>query len=313
LPVQYPIRAASKLTGLPIDTLRAWERRYRAVVPERVEGERSYSEAEIRRLILLRNAVECGHAIRRAVTLSDAQLSEIARSPFAVRTPSPSSLEDQGNPQRLLRCLAAVEDFDYAAANEELSRLAILAPPRELVLEIILPLMRIAGHRWEIGAFQVSQEHLLSASVRNLLGGLIRIQTAAADSLRLLFTTLAGEMHEFGVLAAAMLAAAADVRVTYLGPNLPAREIVSAAAQSSPHVVVLGAVMNETPAAALEISQIAEQLSPDTELWLGGAAAAELAQASGCAGRLRVLASFEEFEANIVRLRADRSSASHAQ
>jgi len=31
----YPIRAVSKLTGLSVDTLRAWERRYRAIVPRR--------------------------------------------------------------------------------------------------------------------------------------------------------------------------------------------------------------------------------------------------------------------------------------
>lgn len=34
-PAHYPIRAVSKLTGVAIDTLRAWERRYSAVTPIR--------------------------------------------------------------------------------------------------------------------------------------------------------------------------------------------------------------------------------------------------------------------------------------
>ena len=34
-PALYPIRAVSRLTGIGIDTLRAWERRYRAVTPTR--------------------------------------------------------------------------------------------------------------------------------------------------------------------------------------------------------------------------------------------------------------------------------------
>ena len=34
-PARYPIRAVSRLTGIGIDTLRAWERRYGAVTPVR--------------------------------------------------------------------------------------------------------------------------------------------------------------------------------------------------------------------------------------------------------------------------------------
>ena len=33
----YPIRAVSKLTGISLDTLRAWERRYKVVSPQRDE------------------------------------------------------------------------------------------------------------------------------------------------------------------------------------------------------------------------------------------------------------------------------------
>jgi DNA-binding transcriptional MerR regulator len=67
----YPIRAVAKLTGLSIDTLRAWERRYAAVEPQRDDRGRLYSETDVRRLHLLRAAVERGHAIGRLATLSD--------------------------------------------------------------------------------------------------------------------------------------------------------------------------------------------------------------------------------------------------
>ena len=33
----YPIRAVSKQTGISIDTLRAWEKRYQVVAPQRDE------------------------------------------------------------------------------------------------------------------------------------------------------------------------------------------------------------------------------------------------------------------------------------
>ena len=60
---RYPIRAVSKLTGIAIDTLRAWERRYGAVTPTRDERGRMYTDADVARLRLLGGAVESGHSI----------------------------------------------------------------------------------------------------------------------------------------------------------------------------------------------------------------------------------------------------------
>ena len=59
----YPIRAVAKLSGVPMDTIRAWERRYGAVTPQRSARGRMYSEKEVQRLVLLRDAVARGHAI----------------------------------------------------------------------------------------------------------------------------------------------------------------------------------------------------------------------------------------------------------
>jgi DNA-binding transcriptional MerR regulator len=52
----YPIRAAARLTQLSIETLRAWEKRYKAVEPVRRKGIRLYSDSDIERLSLLRRA-----------------------------------------------------------------------------------------------------------------------------------------------------------------------------------------------------------------------------------------------------------------
>src|SRR5687768_17516974 len=73
-PARYPIRAVSKLTGIGIDTLRAWERRYGAVTPTRDDRGRMYTEADVTRLRLLHGAVERGHSIGRLAGLSNDQL-----------------------------------------------------------------------------------------------------------------------------------------------------------------------------------------------------------------------------------------------
>ena len=70
VPPRYPIRAVSKLTGIGIDTLRAWERRHGAVTPLRDGRGRMYTNDDIARLRLLRSAVEEGHSIGRLAELS---------------------------------------------------------------------------------------------------------------------------------------------------------------------------------------------------------------------------------------------------
>jgi len=79
--ITYPIRAVSKLTGITIDNLRAWERRYEAIKPRRNDRERMYDDADVQRLVLLRQAVEAGHAISKLAVLSNLELEQInARS-----------------------------------------------------------------------------------------------------------------------------------------------------------------------------------------------------------------------------------------
>ena len=76
--VTYPIRAVSLMTGVSIDTLRAWERRYNAVTPVRDGRGRIYSDADVRRIKRLRDAVAAGHAIGRVAAMSDEQLTRMA-------------------------------------------------------------------------------------------------------------------------------------------------------------------------------------------------------------------------------------------
>ena len=83
----YRIAAVSRLTGMPIPTIRMWERRYGVVSPARSAGNgRLYSRADIDRLSLLKAAVDAGHAISTVAPLSDEQIQ--ARLGEALRRPS---------------------------------------------------------------------------------------------------------------------------------------------------------------------------------------------------------------------------------
>ncbi len=73
----YKIGAVSRLTGVAPVTLRAWERRYGVVNPERSEGSnRLYSKDDIVRLALIKRLVDEGNAVGTVANLPLEQLQE---------------------------------------------------------------------------------------------------------------------------------------------------------------------------------------------------------------------------------------------
>src|SRR3954471_1206630 len=67
----YRTGVAARLAGLPVETLRVWERRYGVVGPPTSErGHRLYSADDVSRLALLRQLVELGTPIGSVAGLS---------------------------------------------------------------------------------------------------------------------------------------------------------------------------------------------------------------------------------------------------
>lgn len=282
----YPIRAVTKLTGIPEDTLRAWERRYQAVTPRRSGRGRLYSDKEIERLALLRDVVGQGHSIGQIATTSDDQLRKLLRKSADLETEkSPASKQKpatRGEEYGLGRMLAAIQAYEYARAERELGRLAAATPsPRDLVHRVALPLMRITGERWHEGKFTVAQEHMTTALLSGLFASMLRLYAPANPRARLLMATPENECHGFGILAAAMLAAAGGLGAIHLGTNLPTRDIIQAARKTEATAILLGlcGAKHETVIPVLE--EIQGKVVPRTKLWVGGANARVAKQADG--------------------------------
>src|SRR5690349_3016876 len=124
--LRYPIRAVTRLTGISMETLRAWERRYRAVTPEHTERGRMYSEHEIQRLVLLRGAIENGHSIGQVAHLPNHDLQEITRR--ADKPATAPAVRPPEAPAAISTLVEAIDRYDYTGANEELGRLASVMP-----------------------------------------------------------------------------------------------------------------------------------------------------------------------------------------
>jgi MerR family transcriptional regulator, light-induced transcriptional regulator len=262
---RYPIRDVARLTGLSVDTLRTWERRHGVVAPTRDERGRLYSGADVKRLQLLAAAVERGHTIGRLAAMSDAELDAIVSTAMA---PAANAVAAWSSAS----LLDALRAFDSPAVERELNRLSQALAPRDFVHGVLFRFLKQVGDEWHANRLTIAQEHLLSGAVRSLLGAMVRLYSKEKVPRRLLFATPSGERHEFGILAAAMLAAAGGLGVVYVGADVPARLIVDSAARSGIDVVVLGVIYSGSPRELRkQVDYIVDHLPARLELWVGGA------------------------------------------
>jgi DNA-binding transcriptional MerR regulator len=298
-PVLNPINVAARLTGIGIDTLRAWERRHHAIRPTRDERGRMYSDADIERLRLLRDAVANGHPIGRIAHLDDQALRGLATAPHPA-----DRGERRVEPTAAEAVVDALMRFDVATLETLLSQAAALMRPAVLLGEVVLPALRTVGDEWHAGRLGVEHEHLLTSHVRDALGSLMRVHARGDVPDRLIFATPAGERHEFGALGAALMTASGGLGAIYVGADLPAKALIDMASVVGPDVIALGVTGSEQSAANLvrEVERIAEAVSPDIELWLGGPAATEVAAA--VRPRALAIADYEALGRELQRLGA---------
>lgn len=74
---EYRIGTVSKLTGVDPHTIRAWERRYQAIVPRRTGGgTRLYADEDVHRLRLLKAVTDAGDSIGVVAQLDDGSLRQ---------------------------------------------------------------------------------------------------------------------------------------------------------------------------------------------------------------------------------------------
>ena len=136
---RYPIGAVSRLTGIPVDTLRAWERRYQVVAPTRTDRGRMYGAADVARLRLLRLAVARGHGIGQVAGLTKADLERLLHE---IEPGPPAGTADAGPTTALVdEVLAALREYQFPTVEHQLLSYALAMRPTQLVTELLLPLL----------------------------------------------------------------------------------------------------------------------------------------------------------------------------
>ncbi len=297
----FPLRTVAAMTGLTPDLIRAWEKRYAVVAPIRgARGARLYSSTDIAHLRLLARVVGAGRAIGDVAALSFAELEKLAVQSApdghgAERRTARAPREDF-----VTRVIEQLERFDHAAVTDLLGDAVVGLGVHRFVYQVVRPLVHQVGACWADGDLSIGAEHMATGTLRNLLASLMHGR--AGHGRPVVLATPAGERHELGLLLVALLARDAGVDVVYLGVDLPATDIATAAARARACAVGLSVVVGKNRARACgEIRAVQTALPAGVELWLGGA------DASGVAANVKgfrglVLDSLEATDAELTRI-----------
>ncbi len=263
----YPIRTVSKLTGVNAVTLRAWERRYGLLKPQRTpKGHRLYSEQDIR----LINKVLA--LIAQGIPISLAKQT-LRQQPDSTPTRSASATDDLWR-QYQERIIAAIMTFDETSLDDIYNEALSLYPVDIVTRLLIVPLLHALGKRWTTEEGSVAEEHFFGVYMRNKLGARLHHRAHNLDGKKLLLACLPGEYHEIGLLLFALAAQTHGFRLVILGADLPLAEIPLTVQRSRSDAVVLtGAIGSHIEGALDGLRQLSARLS--APVFIGGKAAAK--------------------------------------
>jgi MerR family transcriptional regulator, light-induced transcriptional regulator len=241
----YTIGRVAALTGVPVATLRAWERRYGLVVPARTDtGYRLYDADALAAITRMQALLDSGFGPKAAaaevVAEREAAQAQAALGTAVSRTDDLVGRTQQGHDEpSVARFLAAAIALDSAEVGRALDEM-FLAMSFEAALDLrLMPAVRALGDAWEKGELGVGGEHVASAAVMRRLGTAFEAAADDIDGPRILTGLSAGSRHEIGILAFAAAARRCGLAVLHLGADLPNDMWVHAVGAYRAHAAVI--------------------------------------------------------------------------
>ena len=254
-PGRVRIGELSRRTGVSVDLLRVWERRYGLLAPERTGGgQRLYSTADEQRIRAMRAHLDGGVSPAEAARLVTSGGSNGATSDELARA--------------LVR---ALDDVDEVAAHAVLDRMLAELGLERALTDVLLPYLRELGNRWACGEVTVAEEHFASRLLHGRLLALAR-GWDSGNGPRALLACPPGEAHDLPLISFGVALRRRGWRITYLGASTPIGALVEMARELEVRIVVLAAT---TPVRFADVIEELRAVTDALPLAIAGEGATE--------------------------------------
>ena len=247
------ISQAALMLGVPVPTIRSWERRYGVGVAVRTQGShRRYDLKALAELRDLRDAIAAGRRAGDAATLIKERSSGKRRS---------SHVDD---------ILNASTAFDTERVRRSLEDAAVELGLFEAIDMVVLPALREIGSLWEAGKCDVANEHLASQEVRAWLSVELRKPPRRGrGSGTILLACGPDDHHTIGLEAFYLILTRLGWRCRILGAQTPSASAVLAARESRATAVVISSHLRSARKAAIRTLQALDS-ETDAALFFAG-------------------------------------------
>ncbi|CAN5565712.1 cobalamin-dependent protein [soil metagenome] len=269
----YNTRAVVQRTGVPADTIRAWERRYGAPAPCRTTGnQRLYSERDLALICWLRDQTRAGLTISQAVALHNSICNDkapatsdtyVAMTPVVDREPiveesqptlffdrvaSPAHTEQSPTFRSrvpLARMCGEIADaltrFDDQRAERVIEELMVFTAVEEICCHILEPVLSEISRQREQGSLTAGAENFATAFILRKINVLFNISRPHTGRGPIVAAGVQGDHREIGLLVTSLFLSRYGYHVIYMGPNLPPGDLIQAARMLRSPFVLLAA------------------------------------------------------------------------
>lgn len=223
LPIgHYSIKQLELLSGVKAHTIRIWEQRYNLLVPKRTETNiRYYDDKQLKKLLNVSVLLNHGHKISKLSKLDQDGISSLINDKL-INPVSDGGIEIVIN-ELIISMLEYNEESFDGLFSDSIMRRGFQAT----IVDVIYPFLIRVGFMWPINGVSPSQEHFMSNLIRHKL--IIAINTLnftpKQDDVAILFLP-EEELHEMGLLMAYYMLKSMNIKVIYLGQNVPFAEVV---------------------------------------------------------------------------------------
>jgi len=271
---RFPIRVLAERTSVGTSTLRAWERRYGLLCPDRTpKGHRLYSEDDSKRVFKIIDLLNDGHSLPaiaemlRVNKTSTDMLTQQQSSDSPADTSQVSMINIWDN--FIQSTLEAICDFSIERIDAIYNEASSLYPIDMVTDRLIQPVITLLGKAWEERPESgIAEEHFYTSWLKNRIGARFHHAYSNTRGARIVCACVPGSYHEIGLMLFALSAMARGYRVLYFGADLPLNQLKYIVQRSAAKAVVLGAQTQIDSNVNTELAEIIDDIK--TPVFVGG-------------------------------------------
>ncbi len=236
----FSISELAQYSGIKSHTIRIWEKRYKALKPDRSLGNtRHYDSRQLKRLLNISALLDSDYRVSELCSMSDENLSSLNQKILQAKTPATSEYF-------ISQLIAAALTYDEPQFVNIFSHCLLRYGMRDTYTQVLYPTLNRIGLMWLTDSLPTANEHFISNLIRQkLFTAIDSLPPAKSDSPGWILFLPENEFHELGLLLANYLIRLSGQRVIYLGGNVPESSVRTAVKELNPENILLSFVHHD--------------------------------------------------------------------